>query len=664
MERKRFSGVMLLFIVLAVVLITQVVGNLGRSGDVSYSDMRAYFTAEKVKSFTATDTRLVAKLQDGSSVSCALHSFDTFYNDMNDLVVSQAEKGVITSYDYAAGNENGWLRTLLPYVLAAMAFILLMNLIARMGGLGGGAVNDKMARFGEARIQDIPSDGKKVTFKDVAGADEEKEELEEIVQFLRDPQRYTELGAHIPKGVLLVGPPGTGKTLLAKAVAGEADTAFLSISGSDFVEMYVGVGASRVRDLFEQAKKQAPAIVFIDEIDAVGRQRGSGLGGGHDEREQTLNQLLVEMDGFAANEGVVVLAATNRVDILDPALLRPGRFDRQVFVGLPDIKGREEILKIHAKGKPLAEDVDLGSVARATSGFTGADLENLLNEAALLTGRRGQRFITEEAIHQSVIKVIAGPEKHSRVVPEAERRLTAYHEAGHAVVMQALPDLDPVHQITIVPRGQAGGMTIYLPEEDRSYLSKQYMEDQIAALLGGRVAALIYNAPKAGPSIETMSWAIFLLGLHQVSTGILQGLGKTKIPVFNMILAAASKVLLNWNLTPTLGIVGSSWATVADIGIAAVLNLFFIKKYTGFSLELKQLGKTALAAVAMGAAVKGFLALVPGWGAWSILGGMAVAVPVYGILLLGLKTMPEEELYQIPFLGRRMVVLGKKLKLL
>ena len=401
MERKRFSGVMLLFIVLAVVLITQVVGNLGRSGDVSYSDMRAYFTAEKVKSFTATDTRLVAKLQDGSSVSCALHSFDMFYNDMNDLVVSQAEKGIITSYDYAAGSENGWLRTLLPYVLAAMAFILLMNLIARMGGLGGGAVNDKMARFGEARIQDIPSDGKKVTFKDVAGADEEKEELEEIVQFLRDPQRYTELGAHIPKGVLLVGPPGTGKTLLAKAVAGEADTAFLSISGSDFVEMYVGVGASRVRDLFEQAKKQAPAIVFIDEIDAVGRQRGSGLGGGHDEREQTLNQLLVEMDGFAANEGVVVLAATNRVDILDPALLRPGRFDRQVFVGLPDIKGREEILKIHAKGKPLAEDVDLGSVARATSGFTGADLENLLNEAALLTGRRGQRFITEE-VHPPV----------------------------------------------------------------------------------------------------------------------------------------------------------------------------------------------------------------------------------------------------------------------
>ena len=486
-EKRRSGGLLLIFILLAVVFITQMMGNMRRANDISYGRMREYFTQEQVKSFTATDRRLSAKLQDETSVSCELQSFDTFYNDLNDLVVSQSEKGIITDYNYAAEGRTNWLSTLLPYVLAAMAFILLMNLIARTGGAGGG-VNDKMARFGEARIQDIPSDGKKVTFKDVAGADEEKEELEEIVQFLRDPTRYTELGAHIPKGVLLVGPPGTGKTLLAKAVAGEADTAFLSISGSDFVEMYVGVGASRVRDLFEQAKKQSPAIVFIDEIDAVGRQRGSGLGGGHDEREQTLNQLLVEMDGFAANEGVVVLAATNRVDILDPALLRPGRFDRQVFVGLPDIKGREEILKIHARGKPLAEDVDLARVARATAGFTGADLENLLNEAALLTGRQNKKFITEEAIHQSVIKVIAGPEKHSRVVPETERRLTAYHEAGHAVVMHALPDLDPVHQITIVPRGQAGGMTIYLPEEDRSYLSRNYMLDRVAGLLGGRAA--------------------------------------------------------------------------------------------------------------------------------------------------------------------------------
>ena len=348
-----------------------------------------------------------------------------------------------------------------------------------LGGIGG---------IGESKAKVYMEKSTGVTFADVAGQDEAKESLVEIIDFLHNPQKYAAIGAKLPKGALLVGPPGTGKTLLAKAVAGEADTAFLSISGSDFVEMYVGVGASRVRDLFEQAKKQAPAIVFIDEIDAVGRQRGSGLGGGHDEREQTLNQLLVEMDGFAANEGVVVLAATNRVDILDPALLRPGRFDRQVFVGLPDIKGREEILKIHAKGKPLAEDVDLEKLAKGTSGFTGADLENLLNEAALLAGRRDEKAITMADLQQSVIKVIAGPEKHSRVIPEHERRLTAYHEAGHAVVMQALPDLDPVHQITIVPRGQAGGMTIYLPEEDRSYLSRRYMLDRVAGLLGGRAA--------------------------------------------------------------------------------------------------------------------------------------------------------------------------------
>ena len=487
MERRRFGATGLLLVVLVVVFVGYLAGNMRRAGDIAYSQLRSLFMEEKVQSFAIENERLTASLRDGTTATCELYSFETFYEDLNDLVVEQNKAGVIEAYDYHADHSTNWVQVLLPYVLAIMGFILLLNLMNRMNG-GGAAANDKMARFGEARTQSLPTGSKKVTFQDVAGADEEKEELEEIVQFLRDPEKYTALGAHIPKGVLLVGPPGTGKTLLAKAVAGEADVAYLSISGSDFVEMYVGVGASRVRDLFEQAKKQSPAIVFIDEIDAVGRQRGSGLGGGHDEREQTLNQLLVEMDGFAANEGVVVLAATNRVDILDPALLRPGRFDRQVFVGLPDIKGREEILKIHAKGKPLAEDVDLGSVARATSGFTGADLENLLNEAALLTGRRGERFITEEAIHQSVIKVIAGPEKHSRVVPEAERRLTAYHEAGHAVVMQALPDLDPVHQITIVPRGQAGGMTIYLPEEDRSYLSRRYMLDRVAGLLGGRAA--------------------------------------------------------------------------------------------------------------------------------------------------------------------------------
>ena len=487
-ERRKSRSLLLILILVAAVLISYAMSNARRAGDVSYSQLRQYLTEEQVTTLSIHDTRLTGKLRDGSMFTCQLYSFDTFYSDFNDLVVEQADKGIIESYDYQPGSSTNWLQLLLPYVLAFFAFILLMNIMTRMNGGPGGAVNDKMARFGEARIQDIPSDGKKVTFKDVAGADEEKEELEEIVQFLRDPDRYTQLGAHIPKGVLLVGPPGTGKTLLAKAVAGEADVAFLSISGSDFVEMYVGVGASRVRDLFEQAKKQAPAIVFIDEIDAVGRQRGSGLGGGHDEREQTLNQLLVEMDGFAANEGVVVLAATNRVDILDPALLRPGRFDRQVFVGLPDIKGRQDILTIHAKGKPLAEDVDLAKVARATAGFTGADLENLLNEAALLTGRRGQKFITEDAIQQSVIKVIAGPEKHSRVIPEQERRLTAYHEAGHAVVIHALPNHDPVHQITIVPRGQSGGMTIFLPEEDRSYRSRSFMTEQIVSLLGGRAA--------------------------------------------------------------------------------------------------------------------------------------------------------------------------------
>ena len=487
-ERRRSRSLLLILILVAAVLISYAMSDARRAGDVSYSQLRQYLTEEQVTTLSIHDTRLTGKLRDGSMFTCQLYSFDTFYSDFNDLVVEQADKGIIESYDYQPGSSTNWLQLLLPYVLAFFAFILLMNIMTRMNGGPGGAVNDKMARFGEARIQDIPSDGKKVTFKDVAGADEEKEELEEIVQFLRDPDRYTQLGAHIPKGVLLVGPPGTGKTLLAKAVAGEADVAFLSISGSDFVEMYVGVGASRVRDLFEQAKKQSPAIVFIDEIDAVGRQRGSGLGGGHDEREQTLNQLLVEMDGFAANEGVVVLAATNRVDILDPALLRPGRFDRQVFVGLPDIKGRQDILTIHAKGKPLAEDVDLAKVARATAGFTGADLENLLNEAALLTGRRGQKFITEDAIQQSVIKVIAGPEKHSRVIPEQERRLTAYHEAGHAVVIHALPNHDPVHQITIVPRGQSGGMTIFLPEEDRSYRSRSFMTEQIVSLLGGRAA--------------------------------------------------------------------------------------------------------------------------------------------------------------------------------
>ena len=483
-ERKKIGFGTILMVILAVCVVAYVVSTMRTAGDIPYSELRQYFLEEKVQEFSISDTRITAKLKGGSTVTSDLYDFDLFYQDLNELVQKQYDSGIITAYNYHADHSTNWLQLLLPYVLAFLGFILLMNLMNRMAG--GAGAQDKLSRFGEAKVS-TPGE-KKVTFQDVAGADEEKEELREIVEFLREPQKYLDLGAHIPKGVLLVGPPGTGKTLLAKAVAGEAGVQFLSISGSDFVEMYVGVGASRVRDLFQQAKKSAPAIIFIDEIDAVGRQRGSGLGGGHDEREQTLNQLLVEMDGFGSNEGVVVLAATNRVDILDPALLRPGRFDRQIYVGLPDIKGREEILQVHAKNKPLAEDVDLRQIARGTAGFTGADLENLLNEAALLAGRSSESFITMKDLQESIIKVIAGPEKHSRVIPERERRLTAYHEAGHAVGMHALPDLDPVHQITIVPRGEAGGMTIYLPDEDRSYLSRSYMLDRIAGLLGGRAA--------------------------------------------------------------------------------------------------------------------------------------------------------------------------------
>ena len=480
-RRIRPGSLLLLLLVVCVFILAR---SMNSSGTVAYSDMCRYFREEKVQSFTITGDVLKAKLQDGTLAACTIGSVESFYSDMDGLIQQQVQSGTVQQQDFI--HATNWVTTLLPYVMGILGFLLIVRLMGRMNG--GAAAQDKMAKFGQARVQ-MPGRGEdRVTFDQVAGADEEKEELQEIVEFLRDPDKYLQLGAHIPKGVLRVGPPGTGKTLLAKSVAGEADVAFLSISGSDFVEMYVGVGASRVRDLFEQAKKQSPAIVFIDEIDAVGRQRGSGLGGGHDEREQTLNQLLVEMDGFTANSGVVVLAATNRVDILDPALLRPGRFDRQVYVGLPDIKGREEILKVHARNKPLAEDVDLAEIARGTAGFTGADLENLLNEAALLSGRRNEPVIRQKTIQESIIKVIAGPEKHSRVIPEQERKLTAFHEAGHAVVMHDLPGQDPVHQITIVPRGQAGGMTISLPEEDRSYLSKRYMEDEIVALLGGRAA--------------------------------------------------------------------------------------------------------------------------------------------------------------------------------
>ena len=455
---------------------------------ISYSQVRSYFLNEQVEAFQVEDNQTLAiQLEDGKVWYHRLADVELFYSDLGDVIDQQQKDGILKEFDIQPAYEMPlWLQITIPIVGTVVVVMVIWGVMAMrqqnaQGGQGG------MSRFGKART--IQGDGTvKVTFADVAGADEEKAELQELVDFLRNPQKYIDLGARIPKGVLLVGPPGTGKTLLAKAVAGEAGVKFLSISGSDFVELYVGVGASRVRDLFDQAKKEAPAIVFIDEIDAVGRQRGAGLGGGHDEREQTLNQLLVEMDGFAANEGVIVLAATNRQDILDPALLRPGRFDRQVYVGRPDMKGREEILKVHARRKPLAEDVDLKEVSRETTGFTGADLENLMNEAALLAARKNQPFITLKDIQESEIKVIAGPEKKSRAQLEEDRRITAYHEAGHAVVSHALSTQDPVHQITIVPRGQAAGMTINRPQEDRGHVSRQQLCETLCTLLGGRAA--------------------------------------------------------------------------------------------------------------------------------------------------------------------------------
>ena len=490
-ERASSLGVVLLLAIMALAA-SWLLQNNADMPQVDYAQARQLFVQEKVQRFTVEGNTLTLELrealQGSKTVRHELYDFQLFQDDLMPLVLEQSEKGIIEDYDFYQDHSVNWLATLAPTLITVLCIGLFWYFfILRPQQMAGGG-QDRMAKFGSARIRTLSESDRSIGFRSVAGADEEKEELSEIVDFLRDPEKYSALGARIPKGVLLVGPPGTGKTLLAKAVANEAGVAFLSISGSDFMELYVGVGASRVRDLFSQAKKQSPAIVFIDEIDAVGRQRGTGLGGGHDEREQTLNQLLVEMDGFGRNEGVVVLAATNRADVLDPALLRPGRFDRLVYVGLPDIRGREEILKIHAKDKPLAEDVDLADIARGTPGFTGADLENLLNEAALLAARKNAPYLSMEDIRAAEIKVIAGPEKHSRIIPQHERELTAYHEAGHAIVMHSLPNHDPVSQISIVPRGQAGGMTISLPEEDRSYLSKRYLEDEITALLGGRVA--------------------------------------------------------------------------------------------------------------------------------------------------------------------------------
>ncbi len=485
----------LILVLLACTLFTLL--NQEPENELSYAQVKDLFKEEKVQEFTYNGSKnlLEMKVKDSSAkdgyktVYYKMYSFSLFYEEFGELIDQQYDKGIIKDYQIEPVQSTWWLQ-LIPYVLfiGFMVFWIVMMQRAQGGGGAGGAM-----KFGKARTRLGSEEKNRKTFNDVAGADEEKAELQELVEFLKDPKSFTKMGARIPKGVLLVGPPGTGKTLLAKAVAGEAGVQFLSISGSDFVELYVGVGASRVRDLFDQAKKVAPAIIFIDEIDAVGRQRGSGLGGGHDEREQTLNQLLVEMDGFGNNEGVIVMAATNRADILDNALLRPGRFDRQVYVGMPDIKGREAILKIHARGKPLADDVDLKSIAKGTPGFSGADLENLMNEAALLAVRRKHRFITMEDCDEAILKVEMGPEKKSRKMSDKAKRLTAYHESGHAITSKFLQHTDPVHYITIIPRGMAGGFTLYRPDEDtEDFTSKAQMFERIVSCLGGRIAEKLF----------------------------------------------------------------------------------------------------------------------------------------------------------------------------
>ena len=460
--------------------------------ETKYYEIVEMVTENKISEFSLnlhSGQLVYTKRDDGKSYRYTVADPSIFYNDVNDFVLKNNSENSgtdkIIKYDYKSGGETAWIMNLLPTLITLGVMIIFWVFIMKRMNASMGT--DKTMGFGKAKVR--KDDGRrKTTFADVAGADEEKEEMAEIVDFLKDPKKYNELGAKIPKGVLLVGPPGTGKTLLARAVAGEAGVPFFSISGSDFVEMFVGVGASRVRDLFGEAKREAPAIIFIDEIDAVGRQRGAGLGGGHDEREQTLNQLLVEMDGFGANEGVIVMAATNRPDILDKALLRPGSFDRQITVNYPDVKGREEILKVHSRGKPLGPDVNLATIAKSTSGFTGADLANLLNEAALLAVRHGKKAITQQEIEDATIKVVMGAEKKSHIVSDKDKKVTAYHEAGHAIVSYFLPTQDPVHQISIIQRGMAAGYTMYLPVDEKGHTSKKQLAEQICSLLGGRAA--------------------------------------------------------------------------------------------------------------------------------------------------------------------------------
>ena len=487
MKNNGKIGFIYLIVLLLIIFSASYFLSAGTGTEYKYSDITQFFYDEQVSSFTVDSTNtLTLTLKNNKKIEYQLLSLNLFYEDLNDLIVQQKQAGILTDYDFEAPTQLPIWVSFLPYILVIVIMVVVWWLFisrasskgtsSRDGSGGGfGGLGGRMNSFSKARTKLGSDEKKKVYFTDVAGADEEKEELQEVVEFLKNPDKFSSLGARIPKGVLLVGAPGTGKTLLAKAVAGESGVPFYSISGSDFVEMYVGVGASRVRDLFETAKKTSPCIVFIDEIDAVGRHRGAGWGGGHDEREQTLNQLLVEMDGFGVNDGVIVIAATNRPDILDPALLRPGRFDRQITVNYPDIKGRVEILKVHARNKPLEETVDLETVAKSTAGFTGADLANLLNEAALLAARKGKKLIGMEEIEEANIKVIVGPQKKSRVIKEEEKRATAYHEAGHAIVEHFLPTQDPVHQISIIPSGRALGYTLSLPTEDKNSVYKNEM---------------------------------------------------------------------------------------------------------------------------------------------------------------------------------------------
>ncbi|AOR22350.1 ATP-dependent zinc metalloprotease FtsH [Clostridium taeniosporum] len=481
---KKYSSAALWTVVSIMLILASVaMWETGKGSDsIIYSSFQQKWNQDQIESITIKQDKMTVegKTKDDKS-------FVTVVPDdlITSLIKENPKSDVRINFEQPS-NSGMWLTTLIPSVLLVVIFLVFLFVFTQQSQGGGGGRG--VMNFGKSKAKMAMPDSQKVTFKDVAGADEEKAELEEIVDFLKTPSKYIEIGARIPKGVLLVGPPGTGKTLLAKAISGEAGVPFFSISGSDFVEMFVGVGASRVRSLFEDAKKNAPCLIFIDEIDAVGRQRGAGLGGGHDEREQTLNQLLVEMDGFGANEGIIMIAATNRPDILDPALLRPGRFDRQVLVGIPDVKGREEILKVHTRKKPLDESVKLDVLAKRTPGFSGADLENLANEAALLAVRRNEKRISMQDMEEAITRVIAGPEKKSKVITEHDKKLTAYHEAGHAVVMKLLPNSDKVHEISIIPRGRAGGYTMQLPNEDRAYTSKSKLKNDMIGLLGGRVA--------------------------------------------------------------------------------------------------------------------------------------------------------------------------------